>query len=182
MLRVIKMPIKEISVPTGEEVVDAQEPQERQPEEVFAEELPELVPEAKPVKKEESWTKAVPKRKAKAKAMKEEEKVDLKQRMPCPVCKRVCTLHSLLYTHKCTKDAREAKLKKSAELAVKPPEVIEKPVPLSEPEVIVEPVEQPVERRPMTYREALIERRLQMEARQRELHTTPIRNYFRRGY
>ena len=174
------MPVKEVPVPTGEEVEDAQEPQERQPEEDLVEELPELVPEAKPVKKEESWTKAVPKRKAKAK--KEEEKVDLKQRMPCPVCKRVCTLHALLYTHKCTKDAREAKLKKSAELAAKPPEVIEKPVPLPEPEVIAEPVEQPVERRPMTYREALIERRLQMEARQRELHTAPIRNYFRRGY
>ena len=167
------MPVKEVPVPTGEEVEDAQEPQERQPEEVFAEELPELVPEAKPVKKEESWTKAVPKRKAKAK--KEEEKVDLKQRMPCPVCKRICTLHALLYTHKCTKDAREAKLKKSTE-AVKP--IIEKPVPLPEPEVI----EEPVERRPMTYREALIERRFQIEARQRELHTTPIRNYFRRAY
>ena len=174
------MPVKEVPVPTGEEVEDAQESQDVQPEEVLAEELPELTPEAKQVKKEESWTKAVPKRKAKAK--KEEEKVDLKQRMPCPVCKRICTLHALLYTHKCTKDAREAKLKKNAELAVKPPEVIEKPVPLPEPEVIEEPVEQPVERRPMTYREALIERRLQMEARQRELHTAPIRNYFRRGY
>ena len=168
------MPVKEVPVPTGEEVQEeAQEPQEVHPEEVLVEELPELVPESKPVKKEESWTKAVPKRKAKAK--KEEEKVDLKQRMPCPVCKRICTLHALLYTHQCTKDAREAKLKKSAE-AVKP--VIEKPVPLPEPEVI----EEPVERRPMTYREALIERRFQMEARQRELHTTPIRNYFRRAY
>ncbi len=174
------MQVKEVPVPTGEEVQEAQEPQEVQLEEVLVEELPELIPEPKPVKKEESWTKAVHKRKAKAK--KEEEKVDLKQRMPCPVCKRVCTLHALLYTHKCTKDAREAKLKKSAELAVKPPEVIEKPVPLPEPEVIAEPVEQQVEQRPMTYREALIERRLQMEARQRELHTTPIRNYFRRGY
>ena len=171
------MPVKEVPVPTGEEVQEAQEPQEVQPEEVLVEELPELIPQPKPVKKEESWTKAVPKRKAKAK--KEEEKVDLKQRMPCPVCKRICTLHALLYTHKCTKDAREAKLKKSTE-AVKP--VIEKPVPSPEPEVIEEPVEQPVERRPMTYREALIERRLQMEARQRELHTTPIRNYFRRAY
>ena len=168
------MPVKEVPVPTGEEVQEeAHEPHEVQPEQVSVEELPELVPESKPVKQEESWTKAVPKRKAKAK--KEEEKVDLKQRMPCPVCKRICTLHALLYTHKCTKDAREAKLKKSAE-AVKP--VIEKPVPLPEPEVI----EEPVERRPMTYREALIERRFPMEARQRELHTTPIRNYFRRAY
>ena len=168
------MPVKEVPVPTGEEVQEAEEPQERQPEEVLAEELPELVPESKPVKQEESWTKAVPKRKAKA-SKKEEEKVDLKQRMPCPVCKRICALHALLYTHQCTKDAREAKLKKSAELAVKPSPVIEKPVPLPEPEVIEE-------KRPMTYREALIERRFQIEARQRELHTTPIRNYFRRAY
>ena len=63
-----QMPVKEIPVPTGEEV---QEAQEVQPEEVLVEELPELIPESKPVKKEESWTKAVPKRKAKAK--KEEE-------------------------------------------------------------------------------------------------------------
>ena len=68
------MPVKEVPVPTGEEVQEAQEPQEVQPEEVLVEELPELIPESTPVKKEESWTKAVPKRKAKAK--KEEEKVD----------------------------------------------------------------------------------------------------------
>ena len=122
----------------------------------------------------------MPKRKAK----KEEEKVDLKQRMPCPVCKRICTLHALLYTHQCTKDAREVKQKKVlggdlklSPTDLKPSPVIEKPVPLPEPEVIEEPV-----RRPMSYREALIERRFQMEARQRELHTTPIRNYFRRAY
>ena len=61
------MPVKEVPVPTGEEVQEAQEPQEVQPEEVWVEELPELIPETKPVKKEESWTKAIPKRKAKAK-------------------------------------------------------------------------------------------------------------------
>ena len=164
------MPLKEVPVPTGEEAEEAQEPQEVQPEEVLVVELPELIPQPKPIKKEESWTKAVPKRKAK----KEEAKVDLKQRMPCPICKRICTLHALLYTHQCTKDAREAKLKKNTEITVKPP-VIEQPVPLPEPEVIEE-------KQPMTYREALIERRFQMDARQRELHTTPIRNYFRRAY
>ena len=166
------MPVKEIPVPTGEE---AQEPQEEQLEEVSVEPLPELIPESKPVKEEEGWTKVLPKRKAKVK--KEEEKVDLKQRMPCPICKRICTLHALLYTHQCTKDAREAKLKKITDLAVKPPEkVIEKPVPLPEPEVIEETV-----RRPMNYREALIERRYAYEARQRELHCLPIRNYFGRA-
>ena len=69
-----QMPVKEVPVPTGEEVQEAQEPQEVQPEAVLIEELLELRPEPKPVKKEESWTKAVPKRKAKAK--KEEQKVD----------------------------------------------------------------------------------------------------------
>ena len=64
------VPVKEMPAPTGEE---AQEPQEEQIEEVSVEPLPELVPETKPVKKEESWTKVVPKRKAKAK--KEEEKL-----------------------------------------------------------------------------------------------------------
>ena len=53
------MPVKEVPVPTGKEV---QEPQEEQPEEVLVEALPELVPETKPVKNEESWTKVVPKK------------------------------------------------------------------------------------------------------------------------
>ena len=42
------MPVKEVPVPTGEEV---QEAQQVQPEEVLVEELPELVPESKPDKK-----------------------------------------------------------------------------------------------------------------------------------
>ena len=102
------MPVKEIPVPTGEDVQEFSEEQVEQELEQLEE---ESLPESKPVKKEESWTKVTPKRKAKAK--KEEEKVDLKQRMPCPICKKVCTLHALLYTHQCTKDAREAKLKKA---------------------------------------------------------------------
>ena len=48
------MPVKEVPVPTGEEVEEAQEPQEVQPEEVLVEELPELIPQSKTVKKEES--------------------------------------------------------------------------------------------------------------------------------
>ena len=163
------MGVKEVPVPTGEE---AQEPQEEQVEEVLVEELPEIVSESKPVKEDVGWTKVAPKRKAKAK--KEEEKVDLKQRMPCPICKKMQSLHCLLYTHQCTKDAREAKQKKSAVL-VKPPE---------KEEVIAPPLPEPVieERRPVSYREALIERRHAYEARQRELHCLPIRNYFGRAY
>ena len=129
------MPVKEVPVPTGEDAV------EEAIDDILEAPIPEVAPEPKANKEDDSWTKVVPKPKSRVSRAKKEEppKVDLKQRMPCPVCKRICTLHALLYTHKCTKDAREAKLKKSAELAVKP--VIKKPVPLPEPEVIEEPVE-----------------------------------------
>ena len=173
------MPVKEVPVPTGDEV---QEPQEEQAEDVSVETLPELVPEPKRVKKEDDWTN-VTKRKAKAK--KEEEKVDLKQRMPCPICKKNHTLHCLLlYTHQCTKDARAAKQKKSTvhggDLELSPEKVIEKPVPFEIPEIV--PVDPPLIREPrqLSYKEALLERRYAIEARQREIHTTPIRNYFGR--
>ena len=29
----------------------------------------------------------------------QQDKIDLKQRTPCPICKKMYTLHSLLYTH-----------------------------------------------------------------------------------
>ena len=51
------MPVKEVPVPTGEEVQEAQEPQEVQPEEVLVEELPELIPQPKPIKTKQKQTK-----------------------------------------------------------------------------------------------------------------------------
>ena len=166
------MPVKEIPVPTGE---DQQEAHEEQVEDVSVEPLSEVAPESKVVKEDDGWTKVVPKRKARA-TKEEPPKPDLKQKMPCPICKKMYTLHSLLYTHQCTKDAREAKQKKST--------IIEKPVPVPEPEIeeaVPEPpplVRQPVQ---MSYREALLERRFAIEARQREIHCLPIRNYFGRS-
>ena len=70
--------------------------------------------------------------------------------------------------------------------------ILEKPVtqPIEETEFIEKPVEivqlQPVEPQGTpqhvgqytNYREALIQRRLAYEARMKEAHTTPIRNYF----
>ena len=103
--------------------------------------------------------------------------------MPCPICKRICTLHSLLYTHQCTKDAREAKLKKAEKVIEK---IIEKPVPMPEPEVVEaapqgkHPRQVLMDSRSREIREALMQKRFAFEARQRELHTTPIRNYFNR--
>ena len=64
------MPVKEVPVPTGEEVEEAQEPQEVQPEEVLVEELPELIPQPKPVKKEEVGQKRCPRGKLKRKRKK----------------------------------------------------------------------------------------------------------------
>ena len=166
------MPVKEIPVPTGE---DQQEAHEEQVEDVSVEPLSEVAPESKVVKEDDGWTKVVPKRKARA-TKEEPPKPDLKQKMPCPICKKMYTLHSLLYTHQCTKDAREEKRKKST--------IIEKPVPLPAPEIeeaVSEPpplVRQPVQ---MSYREALLERRFAIEARQREIHCLPIRNYFGRS-
>ena len=178
------MPVKEIPVPTGQELQEPSEEQvEQEPEQVeqVLEEVSEV--ESKPVKIEESWTKVTPKRKAKAK--KEEEKIDLKQRMPCPICKRICTLHALLYTHQCTKDAREARLKKPEKIETPAPELEE----IKPEEIIKEPMhprQSLMNRRyeesksHMDAREALMERRYAFELRQREIHTTPIRNYFGR--
>ena len=166
------MPVKEVPVPTGEDLPEASE---EQVEGVSVETLSEFVPEPKADKEEDNWTKVAPKRKARAKAKEEPPKPDLRQRMPCPICKKMYTLHSLLYTHQCTKDARDAKQKKSTQ-------IIEKPTPLPEPEIIEDHVVPPLVKQPvqMSYREALLERRFAIEARQREIHTTPILNYYRR--
>ena len=175
------MPVKEIPVPTGEELQELPEEQVEQELEQVEQVLEEVSEvESKPVKKEETFVKVTPKRKAKAK--KEEEKIDLKQRMPCPICKKVCTLHALLYTHQCTKDAREAKLKKAEKVIEK---IIEKQVPMPEPEVVEPQGKHPrqvlMDSRSRDIREALMERRYAFEARQREIHTAPIRNYFNRS-
>ena len=62
------MPVKEIPVPTGEDVQELPEEQvEQELEQLDEEPLKEIIPESKPVKKEESWTKVTPKRKAKEK-------------------------------------------------------------------------------------------------------------------
>ena len=52
------------------------------------------------------------------KAKKEQEKVDMKARVKCPVCHRTVSQHCLLYTHKCSQAALDKK--------PKPPTVEEK--------------------------------------------------------
>ena len=99
------MVVKEIPVDVGNEATEiADEVVEEVLEEI--EEIQEE--EAKPNKPVAKITKATAKRQSKKE---DPTVVDLKQRMPCPVCKKMYTLHSLLYTHKCTIDAREKKKK-----------------------------------------------------------------------
>ena len=124
------MPVKEVPVPTGEDAV------EEAIDDILEAPMPEVAPEPKANKEDDSWTKVVPKPKSRVSRAKKEEppKVDLKQHMPCPICKKLYTLHSLLYTHKCTKDAREAKQKKHS--SGQSPSAI-KDAPLPEPEPII---------------------------------------------
>ena len=189
------MPVKEVPVPTGEDAV------QEAVEDILEAPIPEVAPEPKANKEDDSWTKVVPKPRSRVSRAKKEEppKVDLKQRMPCPICKKMYTLHSLLYTHQCTKDAREAKQKRPSSGQSSSTQIIEKSLPdvprdgaflgasphPAEP-IVAEhtqeaspEVRQPVQ---MSYREALLQRRFAIEARQREIHTTPIRNYLRRAY
>ena len=49
--------------------------------------------------------------KAAEKAKKEQEKVDMKARVKCPVCHRTVSQHCLLYTHVCSKAALDSKPK-----------------------------------------------------------------------
>ena len=99
------MVVKEIPVATDIENLEVPEEGEGALDEVL-EEVEELPRQRK---EETKPNKPVPKiTKAKRQSKKEDPTiVDLKQRMPCPVCKRIFTLHSLLYRHKCTIDARE---------------------------------------------------------------------------
>ena len=103
------MVVKEIPVVTDSENLEAPE----EVEGVFDEGLEEVGDFQEDRTEETKPNKPVAKiTKAKRQSKKEDPAVvDLKQRMPCPVCKKMYTLHSLLYTHKCTIDARE-KIKK----------------------------------------------------------------------
>ena len=55
--------------------------------------------------------KAAAKAEAKAHAAleKEREKLDMKTRVKCGICRRTVSQHCLLYSHKCSKDALDAR-------------------------------------------------------------------------
>ena len=98
------MVVKEIPVVTDNENLVQEEVEGAEVLEEVGDFQEDRAEETKPNKPVAKITKATAKRQRK----KDDPKtIDMKQRMPCPVCKKMYTLHSLLYTHKCTLEARE---------------------------------------------------------------------------
>ena len=210
------MPVKEVPVPTGEEDAEAvtvehdadvsAESEESSKEEKVEEIAPKrrLTGKQKPPAKAKAVVKSASRGSSTAKAAKEalqrtvqQDKIDLKQRMPCPICKKMYTLHSLLYTHQCMKDAREAKAKKKApeilipELEKTPPPKELAAEPLSPMKPTPQPEEPPNSPPPLVrqsnqtippptngIREQLIQRRFALDAARRAALSMPIRKFY----
>ena len=102
--------IKAIPVPVEEEAPEAAEPKEEKQESEEAKE--EQTAQIEPAKKKRRMKAEIEKEKlekAMKKAEKEQEKVDLKARVKCPVCKKgPMSAHTLTYKHTCA----ESDLKK----------------------------------------------------------------------
>ena len=197
------MPVKEVPVPTGEEDAEvdnnADDPAESE-ESSKEEKVEEIAPKKKRItgkQKPPAKAKAVAKRAADPPPRTaQQDKIDLKQRMPCPICKKMYTLHSLLYTHQCMKDAREAKAKKKApEILIPELEKTPPPKPLSPPRSPVKPLpeEAPPSPPPLVrqsyqettippptngIRDQLMQRRFALDASRRAAHSMPIRKFF----
>ena len=105
------MPIKAVPVPVPEEASEVpEEPQSEEPPEAPKKKAP--APKAKS-RAAQAAVKAAAKAQAKAQAAlaKEQETLDMKTRVKCPVCRRTVSQHCLLYTHKCSQAALDAKPK-----------------------------------------------------------------------
>ena len=107
----------------------------------------------------------------------------MKQRTICPVCKCSLSMHALLYTHSCTKEA-------IAKRKVQP--VYDDPaqeIP-QEPELQEQPQEQePQEQEPqeishtLSYREILAREQMELRRQKQQRIVNPIRaHFFGRGY
>ena len=190
-------------MPTGEEDAEvdnnADDPAESE-ESSKEEKVEEIAPKRRVTGKQKPPAKAVAKSvsRGSSKAANppprtaQQDKIDLKQRMPCPICKKMYTLHSLLYTHQCMKDAREAKAKKKApEILIPELEKTPPPKPLSPPRSPVKQEEAPPSPPPPVWqsyqetippptngiREQLMQRRFAQDASRRAAHSMPIRKF-----
>ena len=195
--------IKAIPVPVEEEAPeDSKEPVQEEPVAEAKEEPVEQIQEPKRKRRTKAEIEREKGEKAAKKAEKEQEKLDLKARVRCPVCKKgPMSQHALLYTHKCCETDLK-KLPKAPTLEEKFPEPVEEPLsppkkrkkvkviaPPSEeselddwPEAVVVPPPPPLVRQPaqMTYREILEIRRGEMQRAKAHKEVGAIRAHFRR--
>ena len=195
--------IKAIPVPVEEEAPeDSKEPVQEEPVTEAKEEPVEQIQEPKRKRRTKAEIEREKGEKAAKKAEKEQEKLDLKARVRCPVCKKgPMSQHALLYTHKCCETDLK-KLPKAPTLEEKFPEPVEEPLsppkkrkkvkviaPPSEeselddwPEAVVVPPPPPLVRQPaqMSYREILEIRRGEMQRAKAHREVGAIRAHFRR--
>ena len=115
--------IKAIPVPAEEEAPeDSKEPVQEEPVAEAKEEPVEQIQEPKRKRRTKAEIEREKGEKAAKKAEKEQEKLDLKARVRCPVCnKGPMSQHALLYTHKCCETDLK-KLPKAPTLEEKFPE------------------------------------------------------------
>ena len=195
--------IKAIPVPVEEQTPeDSKEPVQEEPVAEAKEEPVEQIQEPKRKRRTKAEIEREKGEKAAKKAEKEQEKLDLKARVRCPVCKKgPMSQHALLYTHKCCETDLK-KLPKAPTLEEKFPEPVEEPLsppkkrkkvkviaPPSEeselddwPEAVVVPPPPPLVRQPaqMSYREILEIRREEMQRAKAHREVGAIRAHFRR--
>ena len=195
--------IKAIPVPVEEQTPeDSKEPVQEEPVAEAKEEPVEQIQEPKRKRRTKAEIEREKGEKAAKKAEKEQEKLDLKARVRCPVCKKgPMSQHALLYTHKCCETDLK-KLPKAPTLEEKFPEPVEEPLsppkkrkkvkviaPPSEeselddwPEAVVVPPPPPLVRQPaqMSYREILEIRRGEMQRAKAHREVGAIRAHFRR--
>ena len=193
--------IKAIPVPVEEEADQAPaEPTEEKPENEEAKE--EQTAQIEPAKRKRRTKAEIEKEKlekAMKKAEKEQEKVDLKARVKCPVCKKgPMSAHTLTYKHTCAESDLK-KLPKAPTLEERFPEP-ESPPPNPAPKKrkkVVQYVESeeesedwpeavppppPLVRQPaqLTYREILEIRKQEMQRAKAHREVGAIRAHFRR--
>ena len=190
-------------MPTGEETPEPTETPQETSEQADIEDVPnDIKVEEVVVKRGKAKASAKPKASSAAKAAAKQDKVDLKTKIPCPICKKgPYTLHHLMYTHQCTKEARAARSARVEEHALsevlvpaleRPP-----PRPLDTPDVEPAPSDAgraaapppPPEPPPLvrqsavppptnSIRDKLVERRFALDAARRAVHSGPIRRFY----
>jgi len=191
------MPVKAVPVEVETEAVEVAE-KEKEVEEI-KEESKEIKQESKEEVKEEVKKKRRTKEeiiqakaeKEKVKAAKEKEKIDMKTRVQCPVCRATMSQWNLTYKHACAKKdldvlpkAPTFEEKFQEEKPVKPePKKKKKVVEIisseSEEEIPSPPV---LQREPprMSYREILLSRQYEMQKQRAAREVGAIRKFFGR--